>query len=457
MGAMMKCMNISEWKNERGVALITTLLFLTVMAVLSTALVFTVQNEMKSSVAYKRSQQAFYVANGGIQEAVHWFVSSYTPHVPSGDYVYTNLPVQSSGHNVLLAGQTGSSSNYPQSSVATAFEAAFANKSLQGNSQNAGVYAVNATLMKHIPTSFIDPATFTSYPSATERWSINSIGYWGTTANPMGVAQITATIENSGNAMFDRALWGIDSLDMGGTVRVDSYDPARPYSLVDNWGSLGSIGSNGNIVLNGTVAVWGDSAHLGTCADCAAGQGHVEGTDYQLSQPHVFPPIPSFNVGATNYNPKNGTVTLGPGQYGAISIGSDGILELTGGTYYFDSISENATGALKVSGNTTIFVKSALDLTGQGVINNLADPTKLTVFYSGTSEMKMAGGSQAYIEAYAPNAPLKLVGTSDFFGSFIGKMVTIQGTPRVHFDEGCWNEHLIPQPFRLMSWSQNTN
>jgi type II secretory pathway pseudopilin PulG len=443
--------------NQQGMALITTLLFLTVMAVLSTALVFTVQNEMKSSASYKRSQQAFYIANAGIQKAVHWYISSYTPHVPSSDYVYADSPVQRSGNNVLLAGQSGSSSNYPESSVNTAFATEFANKSLQGNTNNNGVYAVNATLMKYIPTSFIDPTTFVSYPSAIERWRISSMGYWGSTANPMGVAQITATVENSGNALFDRALWGIDWLDLGGTVRVDSYDPARPYSLVDNWGSLGSIGSNGNMTLNGTVTVWGDAAHLGTCPDCPPGQGHVKGNDYQLSQPHTFPPIPSFTVGATNYNPKNSTVTLGPGHYGTVNIDTHGTLVLTGGTYYFDSISENASGSLVISGDTTIFVKSGLDLGGQGVMNNLGDPTKLTVFYSGTSEMRMTGGTQAYIEAYAPNAPLKLVGTSDFFGSFTGKTVTIQGTPRVHFDEGCWNEHLMQKPFRLMTWSQNTN
>jgi len=270
----------------------------------------------------------------------------------------------------------------------------------------------------------------------------------------MGVAQITAIIENSGNALFDRALWGKDWLDMGGTVRVDSYDPARPYSLVDNWGSLGSIGSNGNITLNGTVTVWGDAAHLGTCPDCGPAQGHVQGSDYQLSEPHQFPSIPDFTVGTTDYST---SATLSPGHYGAVSLGSHDILELTGGIYYFDSIDLGSSGALKVTGDTTIFVKSNLDLRGQGVINDLGDPTKLTVFYSGTNEMKMTGGTQAYIEAYAPNAPLTLVGTSDFFGSFIGKTVTISGTPRVHFDEGCWNEHLIQRPFRLINWSQNTN
>ena len=64
-------------KNEQGVALITTLLFLTVMGLLSTTLVFTVQNEMQTSASYKYSQQAFYTADAGVQKAVYWYRNNY--------------------------------------------------------------------------------------------------------------------------------------------------------------------------------------------------------------------------------------------------------------------------------------------------------------------------------------------------------------------------------------------
>jgi len=137
------------------------------------------------------------------------------------------------------------------------------------------------------------------------------------------------------------------------------------------------------------------------------------------------------------------------------------VLALNPGTYYFDSISEAATGSLQINGDlsttTTIFVKTSLDLSGQGVVNLNGDPTRLTINYAGSNQAKIAGGASAFVELYAPNAPLQLVGTSNFFGSFIGKTVQVQGTPDVHFvDEGCLEKNLLQRQFRLISWSKNS-
>jgi hypothetical protein len=436
-------------------ALVTTLLFLSVLGILSTALIFTVQNEMKTSVSYKSSQQAFHVANAGVQRAVQWYVSSYNP-VPAAAYDITTVPVKFGENNVMLAGQTGSTTVFPDGTTAASFSAALSNKSLQADDKNSGSYAVDASLLKYRQVNFINPATFTAYPSAIERWRLTSLGFWGNAANPMGVSRITAVVENSGNALFDRALWGIDTMDLGGTVLVDSYDPALgPYNKTTNAGSEGSVGSNGSITASGAVQIKGDLAYGPTGSYTSTPNVTVTGSVFHLQEPKVFPPIPEFTVGTVSYNPKNGTTTLDPGSYGTVDIGAHGTLALNPGVYYFDAITEGSTGSLTISGPTTIYVKSALNLSGQGVMNATGDPTKLTVFYSGTSEMSMVGGTQAYIEIYAPNAPLNFVGTSDFFGSFIGRTVTIQGTPEVHFDEGCLNEHLVPRPFRVISWAQS--
>ncbi len=448
----------SESKKEQGVALVVTLLFLAALGLLSTALVFTVQAEMQSSTSYKYSQQAFHVANAGVQRSLEWFVDSYTPHLPGADYDNTMLPVKYSGSSVLLAGQTGSTSAYPESSVITSFTGTLRNKSLQANTRNSGVFAVNATLLKYDQTTFINPATFLTYPSAVERWRVNSMGYWGPIANPLGISQIIAIVENSGNAVFDRALWGIDSVNLGGTVRLDSYDPALgPYGGT-NIGDKGAIGSNGNVGMTGNTSVMGDVAYGPTGTFTTTSNVTVSGDIIHLEEPRYFPPLPTFTVGSGNMNVKNGTTTLDPGAYGNVSIGSNGILQLHSGNYYFDSISEGATATLVIlnePGTTTIFIKSALDLSGQGVLNPGGDPTKLTVVYAGTSQLKLVGGTGFYGEVYAPNAEIKLSGNSDFYGAFIGKTVTDQGTPSIHFDEGALKNNMIQRPFRIITWYQN--
>ena len=60
------------------------------------------------------------------------------------------------------------------------------------------------------------------------------------------------------------------------------------------------------------------------------------------------------------------------------------------------------------------------------------------------------------MEVYAPNAPVKLDGNADFFGSFIGKTLMMTGTPQVHFSLGCLDDNLLQRPFRVLSWKQKT-
>jgi Tfp pilus assembly protein PilX len=109
MGELMN--NKSSFRDERGTALIATIIFLMAMGILSTALIYTVQNEMRTSSVYKYSQQAVYVASAGVQDAVQWFQNTYQPTVAGANYVRTVSPVTAGGNPVLLAGQTGSNSN----------------------------------------------------------------------------------------------------------------------------------------------------------------------------------------------------------------------------------------------------------------------------------------------------------------------------------------------------------
>jgi Tfp pilus assembly protein PilX len=462
MNGPMMNKNINRKKDEQGVALIATLMFLMAMGVLSTALVFTLNGEMRSSASYKYGEQAYYVANAGIQETVQWFGNSYMPYVPATTYDTTTLPVRYGDNPVVLAGQPSTNTSvYPNSSVTTSFRTSFHEMPLQANTANSGAYSLNATLLKYSSAHFINPTTFVSYTSAVERWRLDSVGVWGPNiAQPLGTAQLTAVMENSGNALFDRALWGIDALDLGGTVLVDSYDPdLGPYGGT-NIGSQGSVGSNATVTVNGAVTIKGDLAYGPSGSSNISSNSTVTGSIIQLPAPRYFPPIPSFSVGTTNLNPKNGTTTINPGYYGAITIGAKGILALNPGVYYFDSITEAATGSLQINGSldqdTTIFVKTSLDLSGQGVVNLNGDPTRLTVYYAGTDTLKVAGGASAFVEVYAPNSPLQLVGTSNFYGSFIGKTVAVGGTPDIHFDEGCLEKNLLQRPFRLISWSKNS-
>lgn len=443
--------------DERGVALVLVLLLLAGLSLLSAALFMTVETETKTSAAYQYGQQAFYVANAGLQRSVVWFNNQYTPHSTSSDYDSTQSPVQYSSQNVMLAGQTGSSPNYPESAVVTSFRSVLSNQTLVANTTNSGTYSVNATLVKYTPASFLNQTTFVNFPSAIERWRIDCSGSWGTSTNPLGASQVTAVIENSGNPIFDRALWGINSVSMSGNANIDSYDPSLgPYGG-SNVGSLGSVGSNGSVSFSGDVTVYGDLVYGPNGSYTHSGSSWVTGQVSQLSSPHVFPAIPAFSAGTQNVSLSgHNTQNLTPGSYGDISLSGQSVCNLAPGVYYVYSISTSGQAYIGISGPTTIFVKSSLSLSGGSIVNSTQDPRDLALFFSGTGSVSMSGNTAFYGSVYAPRAPLSLSGNSGFFGSFIAASVSNSGTSDVHFDEGLIREFLNPRPFRVITCSQNT-
>jgi len=452
--------------NEKGIALVTALLFLTVMGLLSTALIFTVQNEMRTSTNYKYNQQAFHVADAGIEKAVNWYRHTYTPLTDTtgaAHYVRTKSPVEynTTSKPVYLSGPGSGDSNFPDNDPDFNYVASYisnlSSQTLAANTGNSGVYDVRATLMRYRPATFIDLSTFEAYTSAIERWAVTSTGYWGDPDNPMGVSRIEAVIENSGNALFDRGLWGIDSLTGNGGVVVDSFDPAKGLWDEDtNNGDRGSIGSNLDIVSNGNIEVNGDVGYgpLGSYT-VNGGAGIVTGGTYKLPEPRYFPPLPDFTVGSTTINATS-TTSLSPGLYGTLRMNNGDVATLSGGTYYFDDIAMTG-GAIVVTGPVTIYVKSGLSIAGQGIIHPVGtDPQDVKILYSGTSTASLVGGSEAFIELYAPEATVTLGGGGEHHGSFIGKDLVIGGDAHIHFNEGKDQNNLIQRPFRVLSWSQKT-
>ncbi len=468
---------MKNYKDQQGSALIATLMFLMAMGVLSTALIFTVNNEMRTSTSYKVSQQAFYVADAGVQNAVRWFNTSYSAHIPGSDYDSTASPVKFSGSDVLLAGQQGFYSAYPDEAMRTSFLTNFNNISLQANTNNSGIYAVNATLLKYRQGNFINLTNFTNYDSGVERWRLNGIGYWGSVAHPQGIAHITVVIENSGTSIFDCTLCGKDSLKTTGGLTVNSYDPDNgPWNATTNNEDDGDVGTNGWIYADGTVDIDGQMAYGPGQTLTVGANVDVSGGISQLPEPKVYPPVPSFSVGTVNktvassrddtnpvyLQPSDGSPT--PGMFNDITI--RGTLVLQPGAYYINSITETAQGKIKLTGDTVLYVKSGFDVTGQGVVNSGTDPLippKLTVYYYPNDPLrltqntaKLAGQSNVNINFYGPGAPLQIAGGSELSGSFIAQGIDASGGSTIHGNSGNKDTNLVQRPYRIVSWSQDS-
>jgi hypothetical protein len=466
-------------KNEQGAALVATLMFLMAMGILSTALVFTVNNEMMTSAAYKYSEQAFYVANSGINKTLDWFrndvsnpnAAKYVPSLAAG-YDLTTLPprlsVSGTLSPVMFAGQTGYTSNYPNATMSNLFATNFsqaveASRMVGDTTRNFGNFGVNATLLSFRNVSFWTLDTSTNPPKlninptpwSIERWRLDSVGYWASTASPLGMARVSATIENEGEAFFDRALWGKDLVDMGGTSFVDSFDPNKgAWDENSNHGELGAIGSNGRIEQSNNTWIYGDAAY-GPTGTADLNPDKVTGNIIQLSSPRTFPDIADFNVDNGNVSWEDETVS--GGTYGKVYI--DGDVRLNPGTYFMNTLTIKSQGNMIITGDTTIYIKNDFSMLGQATSNsNPPDaPKNVTIWYPGDRELKWAGGTNISASIYAPNAKLTLTGGSEYSGSFIGKEVRTIGNTKVHFDQGSLSRNQLPRPFRIITWVQATN
>lgn len=62
------------------------------------------------------------------------------------------------------------------------------------------------------------------------------------------------------------------------------------------------------------------------------------------------------------------------------------------------------------------------------------DASILQFVYGGTAEIKMKGNSGAAATFYAPNASIEFGGTSDLYGSILGKRINETGTGDIHYD-----------------------
>jgi len=58
----------------------------------------------------------------------------------------------------------------------------------------------------------------------------------------------------------------------------------------------------------------------------------------------------------------------------------------------------------------------------------------LQIRYAGTHDLQLAGGAQNAAVLYAPNAPLKMTGGSNFYGSLLAKTIDDSGGTSFYYD-----------------------
>lgn len=269
---------------------------------------------------------------------------------------------------------------------------------------------------------------------------------------------VTAMATRRDTSLFNYALFGDNSVDLGGGAVVDAWDSTQgaygPSTIVANAGDVGTNAATvaalnlaGGAIVNGDLYIGpgADPALAVSGSSAATGKVYVNSSvtslPVQTAPVTGAPPYAKVNVGSGQ------TRTLTPGMYGDLTV-NGGTLTLQTGTYVF-AASKSSTGSVIVSGNlelapgagpVRIYFSGTWDSTSGAVINPSGSAANLVIIGGPTvTSVKLAGGTQAVYGLYAPSADIKISGGTDIFGALVGKSVKVTGNTGIHFDTSLLN------------------
>ena len=257
-----------------------------------------------------------------------------------------------------------------------------------------------------VPTS---TATLRASPSASPTVSITVTATWTATptesasATPTvspsvtGTASPTMTQTPSGLCVPGGLIADEDDLILDGGVKVDSYRSGEgPYGE-GNQGSRGTVRAGQRVIQNGGSEVDGSVA-----ADSPAGLGLVP------------PPADCRDLGNLN-------------------IGSDYTFEA--GDYRVDQLNVNGRPEIRVKGTVRIWFKG-INLAGT-VGGDGALPLQLQLYaLPDARTLNLNGGPTEFTGlVWAPNIPVNLNGSGDFYGACVGRQVIVNSRLAFHCDE----------------------
>lgn len=308
------------------------------------------------------------------------------------------------------------------------------------------------------------------------------------TSTPHAARRVEAIVKPSSS--FNQAILAVGKLDLNNlNIEVDSYDSRDttkstgglydPAKRQEN----GNIATDGQILEAGGAHVYGD---VSTNSGTSTGVGNVTGEQRTDFYQDVIP-IKSFTWPSINPTPStvNGTTTLAAGPtkgapstryvLSRISLNNQSLTlggAANGSQTYIEVY---VTGDISISGNNssqitvapgvsaTIYFAGNIDIAGNGIVNTNNQPGDLLMYgiqpaAGVTPTVKLAGNSNVSAAIYAPDADVTIKGGGSggsYFGSIVGKTVTMNGVTNLHYDEALSAGGLINN-YQIVSWFEDT-
>lgn len=279
--------------------------------------------------------------------------------------------------------------------------------------------------------------------------------------------------------LFDNGVFAEQSIDIGGTGDIDSYDSCKGAYDPNNPGSNAVVGTNSPssdaITLQSQAVIKGD-AYVGPNGDPDLGitGGTVTGNTYALTEPKTLYPITDPGGGESLIMPSDVNMTLSGGTYrlselildgsdvltinGDVTLIVDGPLNILGQAQIVINGTPNGTpsdGTQAKGGSLKLYANSDIDIGGNGIVNLTSQPKNNLIFGTDTvNNIFIHGDAEFYGAIYAPTATVSGVGTADFYGAIVSQTIESTGTFGLHQDEclGTGSGGGVQNLFRIAYW-----
>lgn len=315
--------------------------------------------------------------------------------------------------------------------------------------------------------------------------SIRSYGYVPNKSSYKAKKIIMVTYEKNN---FNKAIGaqGATGISLGKNSIIDSYDSDDGTYDETHANSYGNIATNGPITIPSSSDVWGN-ANPGEDFPFSEEPDNVHGSWGTLPTPLVYDPIPADTLSEQKTSglaaPDHGVIIeTEPDSYTRTddNLVVNNSITLTGGSYYFKSITVNQQGNIIIQGDSTIYVDAGnitvnlqgdmnvsgqatfyvdggnINIDTQGDINNTGVPSNLKIYSTGTT-ITLLTQTDFYGAIYAPNAAISLTSKTaggEIYGAIACNSFVSGTNTGVHFDKALLNVSLDFLPSGVTSWQE---
>ncbi len=405
----MKTRHIRSTEPRAGIILFAVLASITALALLAGTIAIIATADIRMAAAFKRSVDAFYNTEAGVQ------------------YVKSRIESDLAANVLSLSSPT---------------------------------IAVHYTA----PTGM----TFDTVRQLTQTANTNVYYYTVTGHEPPARCTVEVTFRR--NSIFELGLFGDEEFETkayGSIYMYDSRETTNPVPSDSIGGAV--LASNGDFITkqdsfidgscqlgattDGTQGTWtetptGGSDITGEAAlpteriepdplGASGGDLAVDFISYSVTNdnPLAIPPVPNN----TNVRIKNGNTVM-----------------LPSGNYYIHDLIIDAGCTLDIQATNspvTIYLTGQLDAKNGSIINTLAEPGQLRIFSNSTDDITLFNDGDFYGMIYAPYSDVQIMNSGDFYGTAWAQTLEIKNSGEVYVDAALMDA-FPGRKIRILSWKE---